>query len=235
MKENLCFKIDNSDLFLEHVLVEIDYIPIFYTCKDSENNKYIVMCIDIDEETYIVAKTSNSKILDMLKGTITMRKIIVSASDFWEVIASDDFENDEVKKISVSEIADEILPIENGYYESDEIDIKEYINDLEKILYSGNDRIKNLNLNFHISDEIIYSSVLHKISSGINDITFSNKGISRIIESDVMEADSIILKNDLKIDNYYKSNIEHIDSKNLEVNNNYNENDSSFDNQLEAA
>lgn len=238
MKENLCFKIEGRDLFLEHVLVELDYIPIFYICKDRESNKYVVMCIDIDEETYVVARTSNSKILDMLRGIITMRKIVLTASDFWEVIAADNFEDDEVKKISVSAISEDILPIENSYYEidkSDESEIKEYVNELEIALYSGNQTIKKLNFNVDNFYEIIDSSILHKSSFEMKDITLHDNRISKIIESDVMEVDLSIGENNLNIDSYYKSNSNHMVSKALDVNNTHNENDCSFNNQLAAA
>ena len=41
--------------------------PILYTCYDEEGNKYLVMCIDTDDLTYVIAKTNEDDIDKMIR------------------------------------------------------------------------------------------------------------------------------------------------------------------------
>lgn len=110
------------------------------------------------------------------------------------------------KKISVSAISDDILPIENSYYEigeSYEIEIKEYVNELEIALYLGNQTIKKLNFKVENFHEIIDSSILHKSNFEMEYKKLFDNCISKIIESDVMEVDLSIGENDLNISSFW--------------------------------
>jgi len=72
MSKELCFNIENQDLYLEQVLVDYMDIPIFFLCKDNRQY-YIALCTDIDDLGYIVAKLSLSEVYNLLHGKMPMR------------------------------------------------------------------------------------------------------------------------------------------------------------------
>ena len=55
----------------EKILVRFD-IPLLFTCLDADNNRYIVVCADEEDGTYVVGKTDPDSLIKMLKNEITM-------------------------------------------------------------------------------------------------------------------------------------------------------------------
>ena len=76
MSRELCFNIENQDLYLEQVLVDYMDIPIFFLCKNKKQY-YIALCTDIDELRYIVTKLSLSEVYNLLHGKVITATDIV--------------------------------------------------------------------------------------------------------------------------------------------------------------
>ena len=76
MNENICFKIEAEVLYLEQVLVELDF-PIMYTCLDRNLVRYLVLCVDYEELKYMVIKVNNDFLIKILTRKMPMRDIFV--------------------------------------------------------------------------------------------------------------------------------------------------------------
>lgn len=48
MNKELCFILDNKNIYLDHILVDYEYVPIFFLCKDDECQYYLALCTDIE-------------------------------------------------------------------------------------------------------------------------------------------------------------------------------------------
>ncbi len=125
MNNDVCFIIDNNELYFEKCLVDYD-IPIFYVCKDSKGNRYIVLCYDTDEMSYLVAKSNNSEIVQMLEKKITMKQIFEKSKNIWKIYTEDDLESDKVEGVEFESINSEDLPVEKSFFEIASKDLKEY-------------------------------------------------------------------------------------------------------------
>ncbi len=125
MNNNLCFVINNKELYFEKCLVDYD-MPIFYTCIDNGRNRYVVLCCDSEEMRYFVAKSQNGDIFQMLDKKITMKQIFEKAQIIWEISIGDNFESDKNVIVKFEDINPEDLPVEDSIYEIASNDIKEY-------------------------------------------------------------------------------------------------------------
>ena len=117
MKQKAYFKINSKDLVLEEVLVDFNGIPIFFVCKDYDEQYYVALCYDIDNEQYIVVKTNINTLFDLLNQKITMRNLFLSETEFWDITMSENIENDYCVKKDISKIEKEVLPYEGEYFE----------------------------------------------------------------------------------------------------------------------
>lgn len=116
MSNELCFNIENNNLYLEQVLVDYTEIPIFFLCKD-EKQYYIALCTDIEELRYIVTKLSLPDVYNLLHGKIPMRDVILKQNEYWDIISGDEICFDNVIKKSICELDKNLLPEEYAYFE----------------------------------------------------------------------------------------------------------------------
>ena len=116
MDKELCFKINSKELTLVEVLVDYNGIPVFFICKDETGGYYVALCTDIDNDKYIVVKTTIGKIYNLLTKKMTMREIITSESEYWDISAMDDIDSDICTNKNISEVDLEILPYEKSYF-----------------------------------------------------------------------------------------------------------------------
>jgi len=145
--ENM-FEIDGCSLFLEKVLVEYENLPIFSVCHNA-NRRYLSLCADIDNETYIVVNSSDEIISKILHGKITMREAILLQSDFWYITVDDHTSKDIVEKRSTNDIDLSVLPVEESYFQVVTPDLEDYMREVDSRLkvndgdvdYSSNIRI----------------------------------------------------------------------------------------------
>ncbi len=170
MNEELCFCIENKDLYFEQTLVEYMNIPIFFLCK-SGMKYYVVLCINIDEFDYILVNVSDLDIYKLLHGNIPMRNIFLNQSEYWEVKSGEDVYSDTVTKYEISCLDLSLLPKENAYFKALTEEIKTFIQNFDsKLLNEGQ---------FNLCEE----------KTELNEITNDQFGFSKIklnVESDLM-------------------------------------------------
>lgn len=154
MDENICFKLGDVLLITEQTLVIFD-IPIFFICKDSNNNRYTVLCTDSINSTYIIVKSEAQDILDMLQGKMKMIDLFYKNEKCYYVAAGDDYTSDIINKRLTSELLPEELPEKEAYFALKTPEIEQYIDKLSNeafVLYATN-----------IDKTILYSEIYSEL------------------------------------------------------------------------
>ena len=117
MDKELCFSIENTDLYLEQVLVDYMNVPIFFLCK-GEAQYYLALCTDVDELSYIVVKLSSLDVYNLLHGNISMRDVILKQREYWDIVSGDEIYLDEVTKKHIEEVDLDTLPETEACYKA---------------------------------------------------------------------------------------------------------------------
>lgn len=130
MKKQICFNLNGTNLYLDSVFVYFNEIPIFFTCIDTNENRYLVLCTNVDDLKYYIVTTSTKTIYDMLNKKISMREAILNSQQYWDVSTGMDIENDLVVCKDISNIDKSVLPLSDAVYENDGTIAQDY---LEKI------------------------------------------------------------------------------------------------------
>lgn len=115
MNKELCFNIENKDLYLEQVLVDYMDIPIFFLCRD-DSQYYVALCTDIDKLSYIVVKLSLSDVYDLLHGKIPMRDVILKQNEYWDIVSGDEIYLDTITKKNINALEVTLLPEANACF-----------------------------------------------------------------------------------------------------------------------
>lgn len=162
MDKQLCFILDNENIYLDKVLVSFNDIPILFVCRDSSKNYYLVLCSNLEELEYIIVQQSLKNLWSMLTKNITMRTAFLSCESFWFVKSGNTIEEDECAIIPKSKMDLDALPFENAMYETISEDDTLYV-----------DRITNEyldNVSFDLSEEIKdITDPLFDVISPLND------------------------------------------------------------------
>ena len=130
----LCFRIENIELYLEQVLVDYMDIPIFFLCK-GEGDYYLVLCTDIDELNYIVVKLSMSDVYKLLHSEESILNIILKQEEYWNVISGEEISLDKVEKLSIPELDVSLLPKEDTYFEIVSTKLENYVKKFDTEYY----------------------------------------------------------------------------------------------------
>ena len=136
MSRELCFNIENQDLYLEQVLVDYMDIPIFFLCKDKKQY-YIALCTDIDELSYIVTKLSLSEVYNLLHGKIPMRDAILKQQEYWEIVSGDEICMDMVTKRRIEELEQSLLPEVDACFKILTKQIKLFVHEFDDEFFSA--------------------------------------------------------------------------------------------------
>ena len=124
--KNIDFILNGIPVYNDFCLVH-DEIPIFFTCKDNENNFYLALCIDMDLPRYNVVQITIEQLHNMLNGIISMKEIFTIQKTYWEVTSiNENVENDIVKFKSINEINEKDLPNDDAYFELYSAELKKY-------------------------------------------------------------------------------------------------------------
>lgn len=134
MEENTCFVLNNLELVFDQELVSYNDFPVFFTCKDGKS-VYLVLCTDIDNMHYLIAKTTRMNLLKMLDAQISMREAILNCSEYWVVDGDDKIENDSIVSINRADVDVNDLPVEEAKYRIVNSIITDYRNSLRKELF----------------------------------------------------------------------------------------------------
>ena len=130
MEKTLCFIIDQKNIYLDKVLVELNF-PLLFVCKDENAQYYMAMCIDAYHLIYLVAHCKASDISDVILGNITIRHLWESMDQCWKISTDDEMKNDRVEMICTDEIKDSELPEKGETYIVESDDIRKYALSLE--------------------------------------------------------------------------------------------------------
>lgn len=136
MNKELCFILDNKNIYLDHILVDYEYVPIFFLCKDDDCQYYLALCTDIENGEYIVVKISLLSVYNLLHGNIAMRDVILNQKIFWKVVSGDEIKNDIVNEYPIDYINHQDLPEKDAKFKILQKHIKEYV---QKFPYSNKD------------------------------------------------------------------------------------------------
>ncbi len=138
MMNELCFVIEERNLYMEQILVEYENVPIFYVCSDG-TDFYLVLCRDIEKELYIVVKTNLVSISNMLRGRLTMREIITKEAKYWDVSAGEEVFDDIVIEKTMDQIPLQDLPYENSYFQLATRELEVFLERIEHKLFDAKD------------------------------------------------------------------------------------------------
>lgn len=117
MSENVNFIIEDTKLYLDYMLEQHDCVPLFYVCKDALGSRYVVLCSDMDNESYLIVRVSLFDLCDMLYGKLDIRSLFLNQSDYWSVTClGEDATSDLVEKHSIKDFPDGYLPNNGEFY-----------------------------------------------------------------------------------------------------------------------
>ena len=126
MNKELCFCIEEKNLYLEQVLVDYMDIPIFFLCR-SDVQYYVSLCTDIEELKYVIVKVSDVEVHHLLHGKTPMRNIFLNQKEYWEVLSGEEISLDLVKRYSITHLDVSSLPVENACFEVLTEDVRLYV------------------------------------------------------------------------------------------------------------
>lgn len=190
MEEIKCFEIEERELYLEQVLVELDF-PILFVCKDKHKDYYMAMCTDAYNLTYLVQKCSSTAISNMILGKITMRKFWLQATKCWRISTGDEPEQDIVLPVTVEALNISELP-DDVKYIFDDNDIKEYAMSLSSNqsyeLKFSNDYFHyvfemNEDYDDYLEEDVVWGQEENKSTMSIKEKNFPYKQINSDWES----------------------------------------------------
>lgn len=113
---NVQFKIGSTIVDLEHVLIDIDYVPIIMVGKDSNNNRYLILTVDIHSDIFIAVELSLENLDKFLNGKLSTSDTFLSNGYFWKIDADSGVENDISTKYSINEIEDVLTEEESDIF-----------------------------------------------------------------------------------------------------------------------
>lgn len=143
MSKEVYFQIQNKLLYLDFMLEEYDYLPLFYVCKDDDDARYLVLCTDFEQESYLVSRITLVDLSNMLSGKIDMRSAFLRQPSFWKVTCQGKkYVDDIVTEESIEDIPIAYLPAEGEFYVLYDANHKDYAKQIACELQSKIDGIK---------------------------------------------------------------------------------------------
>ena len=131
MSQELCFHIENENIYLEQVLVEDRGIPIFFLCRGREQY-CMALCTDMEEWKYIVVKVSLTDVYDLLHGKISMRDAILKQMDYWDIVSGEEISLDVVERKHMNTIRMEVLPEAEACFNIVTEQVKRFVQKFDK-------------------------------------------------------------------------------------------------------
>ena len=125
------FLIDGKKIYSEKTLVYYD-LPLLFVCYDDENNKYLALCTDSDELSYILVMTSPERIIDMLDQKISMDCIFKESAHKWRIKSEN---SGDIVKI-VNSFEDDELPEKGALFSLVDVSNKQYLEELRKFQFN---------------------------------------------------------------------------------------------------
>lgn len=127
MQKELYFVLNEKEVFLEHILVDYDNIPIFLLCKDKNKQYYLALCNDAENQNYLVVDLSVAEVNELLHGKYPMRDFFLGKKEFWNIISGETIKENIVERRQINKLNVEDLPEERAYFQIVEKHVKEYV------------------------------------------------------------------------------------------------------------
>lgn len=125
MRNKIFYQDTKYVFYYDYVFFET-YRPIFFSCKDQNNQLYLtILCDDRKEFRWIIVKTSENQLIDIMKNKLTMHEVYANADKYWIIK-----EQCSIKKCKIytKEEVDELdFPTEAAYFDADEYELKDYL------------------------------------------------------------------------------------------------------------
>lgn len=201
MNKQLCFIIEKQSLYLEKVLVFFNDVPLFFICRNDENQRFLILCTELEQFEYLIVQMDLSNLRNMLLQKCTMRNAILNGEMFWKVVSGNTIENDFCEAIDKSKIDLSLLPNEGALYKKVFQEDEDYIKQIEseylkRLKFDAIDEINVLinstdilteNLNIiidNISDSISTMVEYFDVGPSIDSIT---NGVKKIFSDKTMD------------------------------------------------
>lgn len=131
-KKELCVIINHNKIYLECILADYEYVPIFFLCKSEYNEFYLSLCRNPKTaEKYIVVKLPKEEVKNLIYGQLPMRDVFLNQESFWKVFSGDKVENDIVIEYPIEQIPKDDLPYEGACYKIFEEYVRKYVESTE--------------------------------------------------------------------------------------------------------
>jgi len=197
MNNELCFKVENKELYLAQVLVEFDKVPIFFLCRSKEEY-YLVLCTDIEEYHYVIVKLSVGDVYGLLHGKIAMRDTILKQDVFWKVCSGDDIESDIVTKMNIDLMDYSVLPEQGACFTIFTEAIKGFVRAFDDEYFANNNfvehvNIDDLNVDYGYCEDMRSIKQFIDVSNCVSSCVMLNEGSSNIINYNVVCENDIIV------------------------------------------
>lgn len=153
MNKIKCFKIKDSVLYLEVVLLEFDRIPMLFICRDHKDY-YVALCTDLDELEYIVILAKPHYLVQMLRGKMPIRDIFMMQSAYYYVHSSNDIENDVVEYRKIGDMDQDLLPLQGAKYTIYTEEVESFTKHIEEELYDMGSFVAVTSENLDIIDSM---------------------------------------------------------------------------------
>lgn len=139
MNRELCFCIDEKNLYLEQTLVEYEKLPILFLCR-SGKQYFLVLCVDIEKFTYIIIFVEDVDASKLLHGKITIRDVFLLQKEYWEVITGEEVILDKVEKHNITELEHSVLPEKNVCFEALTGEVRTFVRKFDnEFMQKGNE------------------------------------------------------------------------------------------------
>ena len=136
MDRELCFCIDDKEIYLEQVLVDYMDIPIFFICKDS-CQFYVALCTDVEELKYVIVSTAEEDVYNLLHSKMPMRNIILNQKQYWEVLSGDDVSLDQITNHPINDLDIALLPEENACFKILTEEMRGYVQQFDNAFWDA--------------------------------------------------------------------------------------------------
>lgn len=114
-QNNVLFKIKEHVLYRDITLIELD-VPLLFVCIDENKNRYLVLCVDVDDGRSLVVPITADKLIQMLNGQITMKNPFETSDIIYSIITATNYIDDNVIEMATNKIADEDLPKDGAFF-----------------------------------------------------------------------------------------------------------------------
>jgi hypothetical protein len=137
MDREVCFCLCNKEVYLEQILVDYMGIPIFFICKDGNDQFYIVLCTDLEELNYIAAFMSITDVYGLLHGKLPMRDAFFKQKEYWKIISGEEITMDKVRKCPMDKLDYSVLPEEGAVFCILTEEMEEYVRRFDEEFWKG--------------------------------------------------------------------------------------------------